>query len=127
MKVILVTGRSLKQGMGLELGKFSDTYYRSGVACEMNPEDMKELGLGSGGFVKVMSDHGEVVLRAVEASEEVPHGMIFIPYGPWVNLVVRSETQGTGMPSYKGIEVEVETVGESDIPNVEELVKLFGR
>ena len=51
MKAILVTGRSLTQGMGLELGKFSDTYYRSGVACEMNSGDMEELGLESGGFV----------------------------------------------------------------------------
>jgi formylmethanofuran dehydrogenase subunit D len=127
MKAILVTGRSLTQGMGLELGKFSDTYYRSGVACEMNSGDMEELGLESGGFVKVMSDHGEVVLRAVEAAEEVPSGMIFIPYGPWVNLVVRSETHGTGMPSYKGVDVEVEAVGESDIPGVEDLVKLLGR
>lgn len=127
MKAVLITGRSLRQGMGLELGKSSETYYRSGTACEMNPEDMEELGLDPGGFVKVTSEQGEVVLRAVEAAEEVPPGMIFIPYGPWVNLLVRSETQGTGMPSYKGIGVDVEAAEEGEIQGAGDLVELLRR
>ena len=127
MKAILVTGRSLGQGMGLELGKFSETYYRSGTACEMNPEDMEELGLESGGFVKVTSDGGDVVLRAVEAVEEVPPGIIFIPYGPWVNLIMRSETHGTGMPSYKGIDVEVDAAEAIDIPGAKDLIEFTRR
>lgn len=48
MKAILITGRSLGQGLGLELGKFSETYYRSVTTCEMNPQDMKNLGVGAG-------------------------------------------------------------------------------
>ncbi|MFB0544045.1 MAG: molybdopterin dinucleotide binding domain-containing protein [Candidatus Bathyarchaeia archaeon] len=121
MKAVLVTGRSLGQGLGIELGKSSDIYYRSVTTCEMNPEDMKKLGLGGGEHIRIMTDYGSVIVRAVEALEEVPPGVIFIPYGPWINLVVRTETHGTGMPSFKGIEVEVEAAKVDDVLRAEDL------
>ncbi|MCW4035681.1 MAG: protein fwdD [Candidatus Bathyarchaeota archaeon] len=127
MRATLVTGRSLGQGLGLELGKFSETYYRSATTSEMNPEDMKKLGLGAGDLIKIMTDYGSVTVRAVEALEEVPSGVIFIPYGPWINLIVRAETHGTGMPSFKGIEVEAEAAEVSNILSAEGLMEHVSR
>ena len=40
--------------------------------------------------------------------------MIFVPYGPPTCRLMGGETDGTGMPTSKGWEVEVEPVG-SDV------------
>jgi len=122
MRAILVTGRSLGQGLGLELGKFSDTYFRSATTCEMNPEDMGKLKVEAGELVRISTNHGSVTVRAIKALEELPQGIVFIPYGPWINLVVRPETHGTGMPSFKGIEVEVEAEKTREALRVKDVV-----
>jgi len=122
MRAILITGRSLGQGLGLELGKFSDTYYRSSTTCEMNPEDMSKLEVESGQLIRITTEYGSVIVRAIKAPEEVPSGIVFIPYGPWINLIIRAETHGTGMPSFKGVDVEVEAAKASDVLRAEELV-----
>jgi formylmethanofuran dehydrogenase subunit D len=122
LKAILISGRSLGHGLGLELGKFSETYYRSAAACEMNTEDMKKVGVGTGDFLRIATENGSVVVRAVEALEELPQGVIFIPYGPWINAVISPRTDGTGMPSYKGIEVEIEVAKGSEVLRAERLL-----
>ncbi len=124
MKAILVTGRTLGQGLGLEIGKFSDIYYRNVATCEMNRDDMERLGVREGGLIRVSSDLDSIVLRVLKSFEEIPPGVIFAPYGPWINRIMRPETHGTGMPSFKGIEVEVEveTSSLSGIPKIDELL-----
>ncbi|MEM4727142.1 MAG: molybdopterin dinucleotide binding domain-containing protein [Candidatus Bathyarchaeia archaeon] len=124
MKAILVTGRTLGQGLGLEMGKFSDIYYRNVATCEMNRVDMERLGVKEGELIRVSSGLGSAVLRIVKSFEEVPSGIIFVPYGPWINRIMRPETHGTGMPSFKGIEVEVEVEASrlSEIPKIDELL-----
>lgn len=124
MKAILVTGRTLGQGLGLEMGKLSDIYYRNVATCEMNQDDMERLGVREGGLIRVSSGQGSIVLRVVKSLEDVPSGVIFVPYGPWINRIMRPETHGTGMPSFKGVEVEVEaeTSSLSGIPKIDELL-----
>ena len=41
----------------------------------------------------------------------VPEGMIFVPYGPPTCQLMGGSTDGTGMPTSKGWEVEIEPVG----------------
>ena len=41
---------------------------------------------------------------------KVPQGMIFVPYGPPTCRLMGGSTDGTGMPTSKGWEVEVEPV-----------------
>ena len=48
IKVILITGRSLDQGVSKELGKFSKEYMEKVAVCELDPEDLKLLGVSSG-------------------------------------------------------------------------------
>ena len=38
----------------------------------------------------------------------VPRGLLFVPYGPPTCQLMGGETDGTGMPTSKGWEVEVE-------------------
>ena len=40
----------------------------------------------------------------------VPRGLLFVPYGPPTCELMGGETDGTGMPTSKGWDVEVEVV-----------------
>src|SRR5262249_3117588 len=76
----------------------------------MNPEDMKEAGIIPGSKVRVVSDNGEALFQCKEG--KVPPGMIFVPYGPPTCKLMGQTTDGTGMPTSKGWEVEVQPVSE---------------
>ena len=101
-------GRTTKQGQQINVGKDSPEYQAIVGTLNMNPDDMKEVGITQGGNVLVRSEHGEVQFKCVEG--KVPSGMIFVPYGPPTCLLMGQYTDGTGMPTSKGGEVEVEPV-----------------
>ena len=107
LKATLITGRTLDQGRTLEIGKFSKEYMSKVAIIELSKQDMEKLGISSGSAVKVSSAYGQVVVKAVE-SAFTPQGMAFIPMGPWANAIVSPNTQGSGMPTLKGIEVTIE-------------------
>ena len=103
---ILITGRSLKQGLALQLGKDSPEYTDEVSMVEMNKENMEQMGLQDGGQVQLRTEHGEVTVRC-QSSAALPQGMLFMPYGPRANTLIGPGTGGTGIPDSKGIEVEM--------------------
>jgi formylmethanofuran dehydrogenase subunit D len=107
-RYIMNAGRTTKQGQQINVGKDSTEYQAIVGTLNMNPEDMKEAGITQGGNVLVRSEHGEVTFKCVEG--KVPSGMIFVPYGPPTCHLMGQYTDGTGMPTSKGWEVEVEPV-----------------
>ena len=102
------SGRSTKQGQQINVGKDSAEYKAIVTTMSMNSEDMKEAGITSGASVRVRSEFGEATFTCVEG--KLPTGMIFCPYGPPTCRVMGTYTDGTGMPTSKGWEVEVEPV-----------------
>jgi formylmethanofuran dehydrogenase subunit D len=127
LKVTLLTGRTLRQGQGKEYGKLSERYLKSVAVCEMDPDDMKRLGIRENENVRIATDSGSVVVRAVK-SLRAPHlGAVFVPYGPWVSLslIMNSETHGTGMPSFKGVTAEVEPAPTEPVLSLPELLKQY--
>jgi formylmethanofuran dehydrogenase subunit D len=127
LKVTLLTGRTIEQGAGKERGKSSKDYVESVSVCFMDPEDMKKLGIKEGVNVQVSTAFGTVVVKA-KKSLRAPHlGVIFIPYGPWANVVVDPETHGIGMPSFKGIPATVEPAPDKPVLGLEELLKAVFR
>lgn len=124
LSVLLLTGRTLRQGQGKEYGKLSERYWKSVALCETDPTDMKILGIKENTPVKISTEHGFVVVRAVK-SLRAPHpGRVFIPYGPWASLIVNPKTDGTGMPSFKGTPANIEPAGASEkIMTLRELLK----
>jgi formylmethanofuran dehydrogenase subunit D len=126
--VTLLTGRTIEQGVGKERGKASKEYFESVSVCYMDPEDFRRLGIKEKTNVQVSTEHGSVVVKAVK-SPRAPHlNMIFIPYGPWANVVVDPETHSIGMPSLKGIPAEVEPALEKPILTLEKLLEReFGK
>ena len=107
-RFIMNAGRTTKQGQQINIGKDSPEYQAIVSTLNMHPEDMKAIGIQSGGTVRVRSDSGEAIFRCVEG--RVPQGMIFVPYGPPTCHLMGQTTDGTGMPTSKGWEVEVELV-----------------
>jgi len=123
LKVILLSGRTLGQGRSKVIGKFSDEYLRDVAVCELNAEDIKSLGISPGQNVKVSTTTGSVVVRSVLASQTSQRGIVFMPYGLWVNMLIPAETYGTGMPSMKGIEAEVAAAPDEELMDLRSLVE----
>jgi formylmethanofuran dehydrogenase subunit D len=108
-RFILNAGRTSKQGVQINVGKDHGEYESIVNTLTMHPEDMKALSIPPGGSVKVRSEYGgEATFRCQEG--KVPQGMIFVPYGPPTCRLMGGGTDGTGMPTSKGWEVEVEPV-----------------
>jgi formylmethanofuran dehydrogenase subunit D len=108
-RFILNAGRTSKQGQQINVGKENDEYEAIVNTLTMHPDDMKELNIPQGGMVRLRSEYGgEATFRCQEG--KVPPGMIFVPYGPPTCRLMGSETDGTGMPTSKGWEVEVEPI-----------------
>jgi formylmethanofuran dehydrogenase subunit D len=107
-RYLMNAGRTTKQGQQINAGKDSPEYIALTTTIIMNPDDMKEAGILSGATVRVRSGDGEALFQCKDG--KVPPGMIFVPYGPPTCHLMGQITDGTGMPTSKGWEVEVEPV-----------------
>jgi len=126
--VTLVTGRSIEQGVGKEQGKASAAYAESAAVCYVDPQDLKKLMVEENSNVLISTEHGSVVVRAVKSMRGPHSGIIFVPYGPWANAVISPGTDGIGMPSLKGVAVQIEPAFDKRILSLTELLKeQFGR
>jgi len=125
---MLLTGRTIEQGVGKERGKASKEYVESVSICYVDPDDLKRLGIKEKTNILVSTDYGSVVVKAVKSLRGPHLGVVFVPYGPWANVVVDSETHGVGMPSLKGIPAEVEPAPDKPVLSLEELLReQFGK
>lgn len=110
-KMILIPGRSSKQGTSLNVGKLKEEYIEVTSTLEMNTDDMERLGLVDGDQVKLSNEIGETIVRCTgKKPEDLPAGTLFIPYGPPSSQLMASDTAGSGMPLSKHMEVEIEKV-----------------
>ena len=106
--MILIPGRSQNQGTSLNEGKLKDEYKKVTSTAELNEKDMKRLKLKDGDKIRLKSDVGQTVVTCKsKKDEDLPSGMIFIPYGPPSSELMDSDTAGSGMPLSKHMEVTV--------------------
>ena len=126
LKVSLLTGRTIDQGRGKEYGKLSKEYLNSVAVCEMNSEDMKKLKIQDGDKVKVTTNLRSVVVKAKKSRRIRVPGTVFVPYGPWANLILSSNTDGTGMPLFKGVQADVEPTDEKILGLLDLIVQSYG-
>ena len=101
-------GRTTKQGQHINIGKDGAEYNAIVTTITMNADDMKAEGIANNTQVLVRSEMGEAVFLCKEG--KLPSGMIFVPYGPPTCKLMGQTTDGTGMPTSKGWEVEVEPI-----------------
>ena len=120
--VTLLTGRTIDQGTTKEHGKLSDAYRENVAICEIDPTDLKELGIKENSNIKISTKHGSVIVKA-KKSKRAPHPkIVYMPYGLWANIIVNPQTHGTGMPSFKGITAEIEPAPIENVPSIPQLL-----
>jgi len=108
MRFLLNPIRTNKQGQQLNVGKDYEAYQTVVTTMTMHSDDMKELGVAAGASVRVRNEVGDAVFTVKDGN--VPRGLLFVPYGPPTCRLMGGETDGTGMPTSKGWEVEVEVM-----------------
>lgn len=105
---VLIAGRSSRQGTALNKSKLAGEYVEETTTVRISAEDAERLGLRSGDPVRLRSAFGEVVVRCeVARKDELAPGVLFLPYGDCSSRLMGGDTQGTGMPDSKGIDVEL--------------------
>ena len=107
-RFVMNSGRSTKQGQQINVGKDSPEYQAIVGTITMHPDDMRDEGIITGATVRVWSENGEATFCCKEG--KIPQGMIFVPYGPPTCRLMGQTTDGTGMPTSKGWEVQVEQI-----------------
>jgi formylmethanofuran dehydrogenase subunit D len=127
INVNLISGRSVHQGVAIEGGKEKPLYRTAAGIIELDPSDFKKLGAWKNTNVRVTSDHGSVIVKAIETSQGPHPGVGFIPMGPWANSIIDPNTYSTGMPTFKGTPVKVEVaMNEPILLGIELVQKLCG-
>ena len=123
----LISGRSIQQGVAIEGGKEKPAYRTAAGIIELDPSDIKKLGAWKNTNVRVTSDFGSVVVKAIETTQGPHPGLGFIPMGPWANAVIDPNTYSTGMPTFKGVPVKVDVaINEPILLGIELVQKLCG-
>jgi len=122
VEAILTSGRTLRQGRAMELGKLGPEYLKEVAICEMDKVTLEALGINEGDPVLVETQHGSVVV-ASKLDRRAEPGVVFIPCGPYANAVIGSDTEGTGMPDFKGIPSQLFAAKDEPVLDVKELLK----
>jgi formylmethanofuran dehydrogenase subunit D len=117
-RFILIPGRTARQGCGISEGKFGTNYQEEISVLQVAAEDMQRLGLVTGDRVRLTSPDGQVEVPVVAAkADELPAGLLFIPYGEVSSRLMGADTHGSGMPTSKGIDVELEVLPSTAQPD----------
>ena len=119
MKIVLLSGRTTKQGVTAEIGKTSDDYLQNVAQIQVNQKVMDQLGVTDGDPVEVTTQFGTAVVACQQS--DIDETMGFMPYGPWSNLLIGSDTQSTGMPDSKGIPAEIKQT-DKEIESVDDIL-----
>jgi len=105
----LIAGRTAKQGVAISVGKLKSSYQEVTSTVEMNGDDMARLGLTEGDQVELSTAVGKTVVTCTARKpEDLPSGLLFLPYGPHSTRLMGSDTAGSGMPISKNLTVTVE-------------------
>lgn len=108
-KMLLIAGRSSDQGTSLNEGKLESRYLEVTSTVEMNADDMTRLQLKPGDEVRLSTAVGSTVVRCKERkAEDLPVGLLFLPYGPASSQLMDGDTGASGMPISKNLEVLLE-------------------
>ena len=114
LRLILITGRSTKQGTGISTGKEHLEYREATNVIDLSQADMERTGVIEGSIVSIKSEFGMAEVKCRRA--DIPEGMSFIAFGSVCNQLVGGETCASGMPDSKHLQVEMMPVYRSSSP-----------
>lgn len=111
-RLLLNPIRTAKQGVNINIGKDGEDYQEIVTTLTLHASDMEAIGVTQGQRVRVRTEFGDAEFTCQPG--KVPEGMIFVPYGPPTCKLMGGSTDGTGMPTSKGWEVDVEPIAAAD-------------
>jgi formylmethanofuran dehydrogenase subunit D len=123
IQLTLITGRTIDQGVGKELGKSTQEYFDTAAVCYLDPQDMRRLDIKNGATIQVTSKFGVVTVKAKYFPRGCHVGLAFIPCGLWANAVCGDDTYSMGMPLFKGFPVTIATAADQPILSLNELLE----
>ncbi|NVM28920.1 MAG: hypothetical protein HWN65_08750 [Candidatus Helarchaeota archaeon] len=88
--VIVTIGRTINLEKTARYGKLSSEYFENSAICLIHPNDLKKLGMKEGNL-KITTEIGSVIVRAVSSENETSEGIIVIANGPWANRLLGEE------------------------------------
>jgi formate dehydrogenase major subunit len=122
--LVLTTGRLLEHwhtGSMTRRASNLDTLEPEAIAG-MHPRELDRLGVPPGGFIRVSTRRGEVVLKA-RADRDVAEGMVFIPFcfaEAAANLLTNPQLDPMGkIPEFKFCAAKVEPVRDGALAAAE--------
>lgn len=108
---ILIPGRTSRQGCGISEGKYGENYQAEINVLQVAERDMRRLNLSEGDRVRLTGEWGQIEVAVKPAPKgELPDGMLFIAYGDLSSRLMGGDTHGSGMPTSKGMDVELEVI-----------------
>ena len=105
LSLILITGRSTKQGTGISTGKERPEYQQATNVIELSQSDMVRSGLRDGDQLRLKTDFGTAEVKCRRA--DVPEGLAFMAFGPACNRLIGGETHASGMPDSRNLQIEI--------------------
>ena len=105
LQVTLITGRSIKQGIGISQGKTHAEYRNAVTFIELSAADMMRAGFRDGDTVVLKSEHGTAEAQCRKS--DMPEGLAFMAFGSSCNRLIAAETHASGMPDSKHVQVEI--------------------
>ena len=125
MEMILNTIRLIKYDQGREFSFGDDLSLKENLAIGLlNPKDFKKLNLSSDSNIKIISQFGEVIVKAKpDELEEVPLNIINLPISIWANQLTGIEHNELLL---KNIKVNVEATTEQILDFNEILMLIKG-
>ena len=125
MEMILNTIRLIKYDQGREFSFGDDLSLKENLAIGLlNPKDFKKLNLSSNSNIKIISQFGEVIVKAKpDELEEVPLNIINLPISIWANQLTGIEHNELLL---KNIKVNVEATTEQILDFNEILTRIKG-
>ena len=118
MNMLVNTVRMMDYDQAKEYSEGDDNTLKEKLALGfLNPEDFKNLNLNPGLNLKLISNFGSVIIKALQ-DKNVPLGTINMPVSIWANQITGIENNEL---IYKNIKVKVETTKDL-VLNLRELL-----
>jgi len=110
--IVRTVPQSVISDKSISSAEYQDTL----AICLVHPNDLKLLGIKEGNL-KISSEFGSVVLKAIESEKETNEGIIFLPLGPWANQISGAINKKLQL---KNLKVKVE-ITKDEITNIKSL------
>jgi len=109
----LITVRTGRQGAMREKSKFCREYIDEISCLTLNTKDMESLGLREDKKARLKTDRGEIIV--ICRPGEVKQGLFFMPLGHICNSITHADSQGTGVPDFKGVDAVLTPLGSEEV------------